>query len=151
MSAIDLEMLLKSPKILVTLFGNSGLTRHSPSRPSPSLGTQPYYEAPGDVWVKNFLHILSKKFFLKTLSVVKGSITDFHYSSRYQTICTVDGIINFKIYLQSSSPAIVADRGKKGNRKMQKFEYQENEENFLGEIKAFDNFLRAIIWRKKAK
>lgn len=34
---------------------------------------------------------------------------------------------------------------------MQKFEYQQNEKNFLGEIKAFDNFLRAIIWRKKAK
>ena len=33
---------------------------------------------------------------------------------------------------------------------MQKFEYQQNEKN-LGEIKAFDNFLRAIIWRKKAK
>ena len=150
MSAIDLEMLRKFPKILVTLFGNSGFTRHSPSEPSPSLETQPYYEAPGDLWVENFLHNLTKKFFLKALSVDKGSITDLLYFSRYQTICTINDIINFKVYLQSSSPPIVADRGKKGNRKMQKFEYQQNEKN-LGEIKAFDNFLRAIIWRKKAK
>ena len=45
-------------------------------------------------------------------------------------------MINFKIYLQSSSKT-VADRGKKRGRwKLQKFEYLENEKRFMDEIKS---------------
>ena len=44
----------------------------------------------------------------------------------------------------------MADREKKeGKKKIQKFEYLENEKSFLGEIKTiFHNFWRAIIWLK---
>ena len=39
------------------------------------------------------------------------------------------------------------DRGKKGKKEIEKFEYLENEESFLDEIKSiFHNYLRAIIW-----
>ena len=39
------------------------------------------------------------------------------------------------------------DRGKKGEKEIEKFEYLENEESFLDEIKSiFHNYLRAIIW-----
>ena len=41
----------------------------------------------------------------------------------------------------------MADRGKKRGRQIQKFEYLENEQSFLHEIKSnFHNYLRAIIW-----
>ena len=44
----------------------------------------------------------------------------------------------------------MADRGKEGNRQIQKIEYTENEKSFSDEIKSiFHNFLRAIIWLKK--
>ena len=39
---------------------------------------------------------------------------------------TIDDIINFTIYLPSSSEAM-ADRGKKGKMEIQKFEYLVNE------------------------
>ena len=40
----------------------------------------------------------------------------------------------------------MADRGKEGNRQIQKIEYTENEKSFSDEIKSiFHNFVRAII------
>ena len=49
-------------------------------------------------------------------------------------IWTVDDIVNFKIYIQSTSKAM-ADWGEKGRTEIQKSEYLENEKNFLDEIK----------------
>ena len=47
----------------------------------------------------------------------------------------VDDLINFEIFLGSTSKAM-ADRGKKvGKTKMQKFEYLESEKSFFDEIK----------------
>ena len=58
---------------------------------------------------------------------------------------SVDGIIYFKIYLQSTSDAM-ADRGKEGKMEIQKIEYLENEKSFLDEMKnIFHSFWRAII------
>ena len=54
---------------------------------------------------------------------------------------TIDDIINFTIYLPSSSEAM-ADRGKKGKMEIQKFEYLVNEQSFLDETKSiFHNYL----------
>ena len=53
---------------------------------------------------------------------------------------TADDIINFRIFFGSTSQAM-ADSGKKGKTKIQKFEYLENEKSFLDEIKnIFLNF-----------
>ena len=67
--------------------------------------------------------------------------------SRYQTYCVikflfrVDDVINFKIFLESTSK-VMADREKKeGKMNVQKLEYLENGKSFLGEIKnIFHNF-----------
>ena len=57
----------------------------------------------------------------------------------------VDDVINFKIFLGSTSKGM-ADRGKKGKTKLQKCEYLENEKSFLDELKnIFHSFWRAII------
>ena len=46
----------------------------------------------------------------------------------------------------------MADREKEGKTGIQKFEYLENEKNFLDEIKSIlHNYLRAIIWLKNEK
>ena len=61
-------------------------------------------------------------------------------------IYAVYDVINFKIYLQATLKAM-ADREKKRGRKIQKYEYLENEKSFLDEIKSvFHSFLKAIIW-----
>ena len=61
-------------------------------------------------------------------------------------IYAVYDVINFKIYLQTTLKAM-ADREKKRGRKIQKYEYLENEKSFLDEIKSiFHSFLKAIIW-----
>ena len=54
----------------------------------------------------------------------------------YQVLIqTIDGVINFKIYLGSSSK-IMSNGEKRGeNRKCNKYEYLENEKSFLDEIK----------------
>ena len=45
----------------------------------------------------------------------------------------------------------MADRKKEGKTEIQKFEYHDNEKNFLDEIKSiFCNYLRAAIWWKKS-
>ena len=49
-------------------------------------------------------------------------------------IYAVYDVINFKIYLQTTLKAM-ADREKKRGRKIQKYEYLENEKSFLDEIK----------------
>ena len=49
-------------------------------------------------------------------------------------LLTVDGVINFKIYLRSSSKPLVTG-GKKGRTKIQKFEYLENGKSFSDETK----------------
>ena len=55
-----------------------------------------------------------------------------------------DDIINFKIYLRSSSEAM-ADR--EGKTEIQKSENHENEKSILDEIEStFYNYLRAFIW-----
>ena len=46
----------------------------------------------------------------------------------------MDGIINFKIFLGSTSKAM-AGREKEGKTKIQKFKYLKNEKSFLDEIK----------------
>ena len=61
-------------------------------------------------------------------------------------IYAVYDVINFKIYLQTTLKAM-ADREKKRGRKIQKYEYLENEKSFLDEIKSiFHSFLKSIIW-----
>ena len=61
-------------------------------------------------------------------------------------IYAVYDVINFKIYLQATLKAM-ADSEKKRGRKIQKYEYLENEKSFLDEIKSiFHSFLKAIIW-----
>ena len=61
-------------------------------------------------------------------------------------IYAVYDVINFKIYLQATLKAM-ADSKKKRGRKIQKYEYLENEKSFLDEIKSiFHSFLKAIIW-----
>ena len=46
----------------------------------------------------------------------------------------------------------MADREKEGKTGIQKFEYLENEKNFLDEIKSIlHNYLRAVIWLKNEK
>ena len=61
-------------------------------------------------------------------------------------IYAVYDVINFKVYLQTTLKAM-ADREKKRGRKIQKYEYLENEKSFLDEIKSiFHSFLKAIIW-----
>ena len=46
----------------------------------------------------------------------------------------------------------MADRENEGKTGIQKFEYLENEKNFLDEIKSIlHNYLRAIIWLKNEK
>ena len=52
----------------------------------------------------------------------------------YVLILTVDDVINFKVYLGSSSRSM-ADGEKEGKMEIQKSEYLENEKNFLDEIK----------------
>ena len=60
----------------------------------------------------------------------------------------MDDVINFKIYLRSSSKAM-ADREKKREEGIQKFEYLEIKESFFDEIQSlFHIYLRAIIWWK---
>ena len=61
-------------------------------------------------------------------------------------IYAVYDVINFKMYLQTTLKAM-ADREKKRGRKIQKYEYLENEKSFLDEIKSiFHSFLKAIFW-----
>ena len=50
-------------------------------------------------------------------------------------IYAVYDVINFKIYLQATLKAM-ADSEKKRGRKIQKYEYLENEKSFLDEIKS---------------
>ena len=46
----------------------------------------------------------------------------------------------------------MADRGKRGQEGIRKFEYLKNKKSFLGKIKSiFHNFLRAFMWWKKKK
>ena len=84
-----------------------------------------------------------------TVSMDKASISYLFTFSRYQTKCVIKFLFkNFKIYLQSSSIAI-ADRVKEERMEIQKFEYLENEDSFLDEMKnLFHSFWRAIIWWK---
>ena len=57
-------------------------------------------------------------------------------------------IINFKIYLWSSSKAMAGFE----EAETQKFEYLENKKSFLDEIKSiFHNYICAIIWWKIKK
>ena len=61
----------------------------------------------------------------------------------------IDDVINFKIYLRSYYKAMI-ERGGKGRRDIQKFEYLEK--SFLDEIKnIFHNYLRAITSCKNEK
>ena len=56
-------------------------------------------------------------------------------------IKTTDDVINFKIFLGSSSKAMGDRKKKEGKTKIQKFEYLENEKSFLDEIKnSFHSF-----------
>ena len=46
----------------------------------------------------------------------------------------------------------MADRGKRGQERIRKFEYLKNKKSFLGKIKTiFNNFLRALMFLKKKK
>ena len=46
----------------------------------------------------------------------------------------------------------MADRGKRGQEGIRKFEYLKNKKSFLGKKKIiFKNFLRAFMWLKKKK
>ena len=64
-------------------------------------------------------------------------------------IQTIDNIMNFKIYLRSSSKAMANRQKKMGRTEIQKIEYLEKKESFVDEIKSsFHSFWRAIIWWK---
>ena len=52
-------------------------------------------------------------------------------------IYTVDHIINFKIFLRSTSKAMADKEKKEGKTKIQKIKYLMNEKSFLDEIKTF--------------
>ena len=72
----------------------------------------------------------------------KVSMSHLISFSRYQTKCaikflTVDGIINFKIFLVSTSKAMADREKKEGKTKKQKFKYLKNKKSFLVEIKNF--------------
>ena len=54
----------------------------------------------------------------------------------------VDEIINFKIFLGSSSKAMADREKKRGRCKIQKFKYLKNEKSFLDEIKNIFQFLK---------
>ena len=54
----------------------------------------------------------------------------------YQVLIeTVDDVINFKIYIGSSSRAMADREEKEGKMEIQKAEYLENEKSFSDEIK----------------
>ena len=66
-----------------------------------------------------------------------------YYQALIQTIADV---INFKVYLRSSSKS-VAGRKKEGKTEIEKFEYLKNEKIFLDKRKSiFHNYLWAAIW-----
>ena len=61
----------------------------------------------------------------------KDSMPYLFSFSRYGTKCIIDGVINFNIYLRSTSRAM-ADREKKNRRReIRKFEYFENEKELF--------------------
>ena len=73
--------------------------------------------------------------------MVKVSMSYLLFFSRHQTKCVINflfrqlDVINFKIYLKSSSQAMADREKKRGRVEIQKFEYLENEKSFLDEIK----------------
>ena len=63
----------------------------------------------------------------------------------YANLCKpIHDIINYSVFI---CPFESRERGKEG-KKLQKFEYLENEMSFFNEIKNIYNFWRAIIWWK---
>ena len=61
---------------------------------------------------------------------------------------TLDDIMNFKIYFQSSSKAM-ANRKKDGKMEIQKFEYLENEPSSLDEITSIFHIISGLGFAEK--
>ena len=61
---------------------------------------------------------------------------------------TLDDIMNFKIYFQSSSKAM-ANRKKDGKMEIQKFEYLENEPSSLDEIASIFHIISGLGFAEK--
>ena len=61
---------------------------------------------------------------------------------------TLDDIMNFKIYFQSSSKAM-ANRKKDGKMEIQKFEYLENEPRSLDEITSIFHIISVLGFAEK--
>ena len=85
------------------------------------------------------------KIFWKSLEPWSLEKVNFFFSSEPSPI---SDIIN---HSTSICPSVPGNCGKKG-KKLQKFEYPENDKSFLDEIKStFHSFWRAIIWWKNKK
>ena len=107
----------------------------------------------------SFWCIFSAYFFHENVpSLTLYQLIKFHYQTQFPSrdikqyvfqilVQSIDDVINFQIYLQSSFQAIADIRKKEGKREIQKFEYLGSKKSFFDEIKSiFHNFLRAIIW-----
>ena len=64
----------------------------------------------------------------------------------------VDDVMNFKIFLESTSKGMADREKKEGKTKIQKLEYIKDEKNFLDEIKnIFLQFLKCYHFMKNKK
>ena len=75
--------------------------------------------------------------------------------SRYQTKCVKKFLIRqfitsqTKIFLESTSKAMVDREKKEGKTKIQKFQYLENEKSFCNEIKTFFTIFDGLSFGEK--
>ena len=63
---------------------------------------------------------------------------------------TMDDIMNFKIFLRSSSKTM-ANRKKEGKMDIQRFEYLENEPSFLDEMTNIFHIISGLAFAEKIK
>ena len=67
------------------------------------------------------------------MALALRQLNPIHKKRGHKVFFNINDIINIMIYLQSSSQ-VMLDKEKQGKRKIQKFEYLENEEIFLDEL-----------------
>ena len=67
------------------------------------------------------------------MALALRQLNPIHKKGAIKFFFNINDIINIMIYLQSSSQ-VMLDKEKQGKRKIQKFEYLENEEIFLDEL-----------------
>ena len=69
--------------------------------------------------------------------------------SYYVLIQAADDVINFKIYLKTTSKAMADGEKKRKRREYKKFEYLENEKSFLDEKKIFFIVFEGLLFGEK--